>query len=287
MENAFVINHFGDSLKFFKYELYFLYLLRDNTLNSIVYLYSKNDTPIKFIKIINSLKLDILTIPYDDTNITYDIPFKSSYKVFNLLRTCNYIFAYKLIQFNKICIVESDMIITSNIDDIFNLNIPSIIYYPLEYKDINKNKLVNINKSLKKKILQECHKESYTNGGVILFKPSLKIFDEFINNLKIIIENNCIYPSETLFLYTINNFYNLPIMYNMSHFFVPKYEIKEEIRILHYNNYEWKPVDIIEDKNFNISTMKNPLKKKILTYFKNKYYNKNKKKINEILRKLK
>lgn len=282
--NAFVINHFGNKSIYFKYELYFLYLLRDNTKNSIVYLYSINDTPEKYIEIINSLKLNILTIPYDDNNITYNISFNSAYKEFNLLRTCNYIFAYTLVQFDKICIIESDMIVTSNIDDIFNLKIPSIIYYPLSNDKINKNILININDSYRQKFLQECPKESFTNGGVILFKPSLKIYNKFIKNLKIIIENKCIYPSETLFLYTIKKFYNLPVMYNMSHFFVTKYNIKEKIKILHFNNTQYKPIYIIEDKEFDILQMKNPIKKKILIYFKEKYYVKYNKKINKLLK---
>ena len=50
--NAFVINHFGNNIKYLRYEIYFLYMLRNNTKNDIVYLYSINDTPNKYIEII-------------------------------------------------------------------------------------------------------------------------------------------------------------------------------------------------------------------------------------------
>lgn len=279
---AFVINHFGDNIKYLINEVYFLYMLRDNTINDIIYLYSINDTPKEYINIINSLKINIKTIPYDDNNVTYNVQFHSSYSEFNLLRTCNYIYAYQLIQYKKVCIVESDMIITSNIDNIFELNTPSIVYYRLNNKDINKNIKVEIDTKNMEHILKECYKESFTNGGVILLKPSLNLFEILKNNIKKMIDINCIYPNETLFLYTFKKFYNLPIMYNMSHFFVTKYNIKEDIKILHYNNTRFKPVYIIEDESFNILKMKNPIKKNILLYFKKKYYKKYKKVVDKI-----
>jgi alpha-N-acetylglucosamine transferase len=280
---AFVINHFGDNIKYLINEIYFLYMLRDNTINDIIYLYSINDTPKEYIDIINSLKLNIKTIPYNDNNVTYNVQFHSSYSEFNLLRTCNYIYAYQLIEYEKICIVESDMIITSNIDNIFELNTPSIVYYRLSNNDINKNIKININNKDIEYILKECYKESFTNGGVILFKPSLNNFEKLKKNIKKMIDINCIYPNETLFLYTFKKIYNLPIMYNMSHFFVTKYNIKEDIKILHYNNTRFKPVYIIEDESFNILKMKNPIKRNILLYFKKKYYKKYKKVVDKII----
>lgn len=281
--NAFVINHFGNNIKYFKYELYFLYMLRNNTKNDIIYLYSQNDTPYIYIEIIKLLKLNIKPIGYDDKKITYNINFKSSYKVFNLLRTCNYIFAYKLIEYEKICIVESDMIITENIDNIFELKTPSILYYRLNDDQLNKNLQIKLKNSDIKYIINKCSEESFTNGGVILFKPSLKIFEKLKNNILLIIKNKCRFPSETLFLYTIRKFYNLPITYNMSHFFVTKYNLKEKIKILHFNNTIFKPTNIIEDTGFNILNMKSKVKKNILLNFEKKYYKKHKKKINNII----
>lgn len=277
---AFVLNHFGNNISYLKYEIYFLYSLRDNTKYDIIYMYSINDTPKDFINLIESLHLDIKLIPIDDNKITFNVPFLSSYKIFNLLRPCNYIFAFTLLKYKKICTIESDMIITSNIDDIFKLKTPSIVYYPLAgTKNINKNIKIIINKENLNEIIKECPKESFTNGGVILFKPSLETFEKLKENISKIIKYNCIYPSETLFLYTIQSFYNLPIMYNMSHWELRKYKYTFPIKILHFNNYEYKPINIIEDKTFNIYKMKNPIIKSILLDFKEKYYNKYNKKI--------
>lgn len=272
--NAFVINHFGDNLLYLKYEIYFLFCLRKHTSYDIVYLYSINDTPKEYIEIIKSLNLNIKTISYDDNNVTYNVKFESHYENFNLLRTCNYIYAYTLTQYDKVCIVESDQCITSNIDDIFKLHTPSVVYYKLDKSQITKNIKIKITAETQSFFLKHCHVESFTNGGVMLFKPSIKNFERLKHNISIVIENKCIYPSETLFLCSVKKFYNLPIYYNMSHFFVTKYNIKEEIKILHFNNTKYKPVYIIEDETFDISQMKNPIKKKILQNFKKDVYDK-------------
>jgi hypothetical protein len=276
---AFTILHFGNNKIYFEYELYFLYMLRDHTINDIIYLYSINDTPKEYIKKIKSLNLDIKCIGFNDDKITYNVEFDSKYESFNLLRTCNYIYGFLLKGYEKICIVESDMIITENIDNIFNLNCPAIIYYKL--KKINENILIKLREQDKKQFLQDCARESYTNGGVMLFKPDKGIYKRLKNNIKIVIKNNCIYPSETLFLITFNRFYNLPVMFNMSHFFVTKYNIKDKIKILHFNNTKFKPLYIINDSTFNINTMKNPIKKQIILYFKSYY-----EKYNNIIQKL-
>ena len=65
----------------------------------------------------------------------------------------------------------------------------------------------------------------------------------------------------------------------MSHFFVGKYNVKDKIKILHFNNTSYKPLDIVEDTTFNILKMKNKIKKNILLYFKKKYYETYKKKL--------
>lgn len=272
---AFIINHFGNNPKYLEYELFFLLSFRNKTTHDIVYFYSINDTPEKFINIIKSLNIDIIIIPYDDNNITFNIPFESSYTHFNLLRTCNYIFAYTLTQYSKICIVESDMIILNNIDDIFELKTPSIIYYKfLNTNKINKNIHISLSSVELTKLLENCSKESYTNGGVILFEPSIKIFNNLINNIKLMIDKKCIYPSETLFLYTIKNFYNLPIKYNLSHFFISSHDKLHDIRILHYNNTLYKPIDIIRDTTYDINKIKNSYKKKVICNYKNNDYKK-------------
>ena len=174
-----------------------------------------NDTPNEFVKIIESL--GVVVKSYDDANITYNVKkFSSVYEHFNTLRTCNYMFALKLTEYKKICIIESDMVIMSNIDDIFELKYPAVLCY-LDKENINKNnKIDKTNEELFKLSI----KKSPVNGGVLLFKPSLHYFKKTVKNIDLIIENNCPYPNESLFIYTMKNLHNLPIKYNLSHYFI-------------------------------------------------------------------
>lgn len=263
---AFCIIHFGNNKKYLEYEIYTILMLKKNTQYDIVYLYSINDTPIEFVKIIKSLNVSVKS--YNDKNITYDIKkFNSHYKHFNTLRTCNYIFALKLINYKKICIIESDMIIMNNIDNIFNLNFPSILYY-LDKENIEENNKIN---KPNEELFKSSIVKSFVNGGVLLFKPSLHIFKKSITNLKLIIDSNCIFPNESLFLYTMKNLYNLPIKYNLSQYYIDKFiHIKKDIIIYHFNNSIYKPLDIIKDNYINKDKKK--IRKDIILFFKKNYY---------------
>ena len=282
-KNAFVIIHFGNNIKYLELELYFIINLKKFTKYEILYMYSINDTPIEYIKIIE--KFNIFCIKYDDKNITYNIKFSSYYTRFNLLRTCNFIFAYNLINYDKICILECDMIITNNIDNIFNLNLPSILYYNKDKTKHNENYLLE--KKTKKCILDFCTSKSVYNGGVLLFKPSINMFKLYIKNLKIIIKNNCIFPNEILFAYTNNTkIYNIPIMYNQSKYFLKRYSKYNSIFInyIYHFNSEYKHLDIIKD---NYLDKTDDFQKNILLYYKKNIYDVNFKKINKLLNSIK
>jgi hypothetical protein len=263
---AFCIVHFGNNKKYLEYEIYTILMLKKNTKYDIVYLYSVNDTPIEFVNIIKSL--DIIVKEYNDLNITYNIQnFNSQYKHFNTLRTCNYLFALKLTNYKKICIIESDMIIMNNIDNIFNLNSPTILYY-LDKENIYENNKIN---KTNEELFNLSINKGFVNGGVLLFKPSLYYYKKSIKNLKLIIDNNCIYPNESLFLYTMKNLYNLPIKYNLSHYYINQYiNKKKDIIIYHFNNTLYKPLDIIKDDYIYKNKKKN--RKGIVIFFKKNYY---------------
>ena len=174
--HAYALIHFGNNPKYLELEIYFIKNLQRNTVYDIIYLYSVADTPQKYVDIIESLS--VKTVPYDDTGITYNITnFVSGYQHFNTLRTCNFIYAYKLLDYKKICIIESDMVIMSNIDNIFKFKCPSILYYPDEDKVLLNHK-VELDKKV---VLNSCNDNSYVNGGVLILKPSLKIFDKYLN----------------------------------------------------------------------------------------------------------
>ena len=260
---AFAINHFGSNKKYLELEIFFLINLRKYTKYDIIYMYSINDTPDSFIKVIKKY-CDIL-FPYDDNKVSYNIEFKSVYEHFNLLRTVNFIYGYKLTNYKKVCIIESDMIILKNIDDIFKLKTPSIL--------INGP---NILKNYKLTITDELLKKIDSNGGIMLFKPSIKKFNEYLKKIPYIIEKNYDYPNEVLFLHSNKVIYNLPYKYNVN---AKEYEIKNYINknnienikdyvvLLHFKVVIYKQINIIRDNYLE----KLKIIKPILYYFIKKY----------------
>jgi alpha-N-acetylglucosamine transferase len=281
---AFVLVHFGNNPKYLELEIYFLLNLRKKTKNNIIYLYSINDTPNNFLKIIKKICTQI--VPYDDNLITYNITdFKSHYAHFNTLRTCNFMFANLLTNYKKVCIVESDMIIVRNIDKIFELQCPSVLYYPNESYNLYENNLVKIDKKI---LLNTCSNKSNINGGIFLFEPSKEKLQEYIKNMNLIITNNCKYPNETLMLYVNPIFYNLPMQYNFTHYFFKKWSIKNKqnhkIFIYHFNESVYKPIDIVRDGW--LDKIDDFRKKKIIEYFKNKFYDKYHIKIDNLIKQI-
>lgn len=262
--------HFGDKKKYLEYEIYTILMLKNNTKHDIIYLYSINDTPQEYVNIIK--EYDVITEGYDDNNITYNVDnYKSIYKHFNTLRTCNYLFALKLIKYEKICIVESDMVIMKNMDDIFDLNCPAILYYHIDKNKINTNNKLEI-KETKDEFLDLTVNKSYVNGGVLLFKPSVYYYKKLIKDLKLIITKNCINPNESLFMYSMRNIYNLPIKYNLSHYYIDKFiNIKDEIVIYHYNTTLYKALNVIKD-NYIEKDKRKKYNKHVFLYFKKIYY---------------
>jgi alpha-N-acetylglucosamine transferase len=273
--NAFVLIHFGNKPKYVELEIYTVLMLKNNTKYDIIYMYSINDTPQYFLDIMK--KYCTKLIPYDDTNVTYDIKnFTSLYQHFNTLRTCNFLYAYKLTQYKKVCIIESDMIIMKNIDDIFLLKTPSVLTYYDETKVLENYKInIDINKNL-----TECSKKSNINGGVMLIKPSLAKYKQYLKNIKKIIEYKCIYPNETLFLMGNKYIYNLPFKYNGVKYYLDKYshmfkiDITKYQSIVHMNSKEHKHIDVIRDNWLNIIKKTKKTLYYFILYFKNNYYNK-------------
>jgi len=289
-ENAFVIIHFGSIIKYFELELYFCIMLQKYTKNNIIYMYSETDTPISFVNKISPFVYK--TQGFNDDGITYNVSFNSVYKSFNLIRGCNFIFAYKLIEYKKICIVESDLVIMNNIDSIFNLNSPAIRYYRTNNINFNKNL---IEKNNKEDILSQCMNGSNVNGGVMLITPSNELFNEYVSCLPIIVKQQCKYPNESLFEYVNNTFYNLPVIYNLSHFHtlrISKYGLNpsgEDILIYHFNETRFKHIDIIKDgwlrdsNNYSQLIGKFKIRKNPIFFFEETIYNPNKENVKSII----
>jgi len=246
--DAFAVIHFGSNPIYLELELYFFKMLRQYTRNDIVYLYSVNDTPPAFVEAVRPLVTEVVS--YDDRGITYDVTFKSGYTNFNTLRTCNFIFAYTLEKYDKVCIIESDMVIMRNIDSVFGLRAPAALTYLVGDRNLKYNDRVRNNP---REVLDKCQEMGRFNGGVMLIYPSRRLFDTYLARLQDVVQRECKYPNETLFEYVNNDYFNLPIQYNMSHFLAKGYKLADyrlsanDIVVFHFNETKFKHIDIIKN----------------------------------------
>ena len=274
IKNAYVLCHFGSNIKYFELELYFVLMLKANTGPNIdiIYLYSEIDTPIEWVKIMD--KYFDKTIGYNDKFILdafEQSEFKSNYKHFNTLRTCAFLFAYELINYNLICIVESDMVLLNTLDPLFKMKYPATLFinYGLSKNILNTNNLIKYKQNYK-----NCEKRSNINGGILLFKPNINKLNYAKKEILNVIQNNCINPNEELFLNIETKFnktiYNIPIIYNYSHYELSKKLNNAPISNLHFNETKFKYLDIIRSNYVN----KFKEKIEIVNFFKSEYYDK-------------
>ena len=243
---AFAIIHFGSNPVYLELELYFFKMLRQYTNHDIIYLYSVTDTPPSFVDTVRPFVTNV--VPYDDNQITYNVTFNSGYSNFNTLRTCNFIFAYTLEQYDTVCIIESDLVIMKSIDPIFDLKSPAVLTYYTGVPRLNgqiKNRPMDV--------LAKCQEMGRINGGVMLIKPSMKLFEMYKSKIPEVVQRGCKYPNETLFEYVNNSYYNLPIQYNLSHFLAKHHKLREygltanDIIVYHFNETKYKHLDIIKN----------------------------------------
>jgi hypothetical protein len=236
-------------------------------------------------------------IPYDDKGITFDVNFESGYSSFNTLRTCNFIFAYTLEKYEKVCIIESDMVIMGNMDSVFKLNSPAVLTYYLGAKGQEKQLKTNAKVENKaEEVIAKCNEMGRTNGGVMLIEPSLRLFETYKDKIQDVVKHTCKYPTETLFEYVNHSYFNMPIQYNLSHFLakphiIAKYGLtKDEILVFHFNETKFKHIDIIknpvDDSGINWLENTDPkyaIKKMAVLHYKDTVYDKNKKMISKLL----
>lgn len=259
--NAYVLIHFGANPAYLELELYFILMLKKYTTNDIVYMYSSADTPKEFVAAVRGLGAGVRMRAFDDRGITFDVPYPSAYASFNTLRTCDFIFAYRLTEYRRICIIESDMVILRNIDDIFTMNEPAIVVY-----DRQRPGWANTNYSVSGAnvgVLDGCSEGSGVNGGVLVVEPSRAMFKRYVAAIPEIVAAKCKYPNEALFKY-VNSpaggtagamYYNLPVRYNMSHYHLKrlvgvgaaKAPLRlSDVAVVHFNETPYKHLDIIK-----------------------------------------
>lgn len=276
-KNAFVLIHFGSNPKYLELEIYFCIMLKKYTKTNIVYMYSVLDTPASFAREISPYVYK--TIGFNDSGITYNVNFTSNYSSFNTLRTCDFIFAYTLTEYEKICIVESDLVIMSEeINDVFNQKMPAMVCYRCgNDSEWNRNLLYASNK---KEVLRDCTEKSGMNGGVIVFEPSETKFQEYLQAVPIIASTGCKYPNEALFEYVNERFYNLPVRFNISHYHtlrLKKYEMNpngKDVVVFHFNETAHKHLDVLKDNwlEENRNNPKYKIKLLPIMHFKNTIY---------------
>ncbi len=282
-EYAYAIIHFGSGISYIELELYFILQLRSYTNYDIIYLYSINDTPLEFINAISPYVTKV--IGYEDViksndmyNDNVEQYLSQKYTAF---RTCNYVHGYSLTEYKKVCIIESDLILMKSIDSIFELNTPSTLFYDIENKDINKNVLVKEDDSI-----LACNSYSTGNGGIMLVEPNLDKYKEAIDSVKIIITKKCKYPNEALFQYIEQEYYNLPIMYNLSHYGIKNlsnYNLSiSDILIFHFNETQYKHLDIIKENWNGLKTLNE--KTVPIMHFKENVYDKYKNEVETIIK---
>jgi len=305
-KNAYATIHFGSNPVYLELELYFFIMLRKYTTNDILYLYSATDTPKYFVDAVRPFVTEV--IPYDDTGITYNVKFESGYTNFNTLRTCNFIFAYNLEKYKKICIIESDMVIMKSIDSIFELNSPAVLSYYISNATPENEKIVHnarLNTNVKidnnpAEVITRCNQKGRLNGGVMLIEPSVRLFEKYIEKIPDIIRKTCKYPNETLFEYVNNAYYNLPVRYNLSHYhakpsILKSYKLDEnDVLVFHFNETNYKHLDTIKnpiDENGenwldiyrSTTDPKYAIKKIPVLHYKEFVYDENHKKIEDII----
>lgn len=278
---AFVINHFGSNIKYLEYEIYTILMLKSICEYDIVYMYSKIDTPEVFVNVISNLQ--VKTVGYDDSYIVEKSKkYYSVYTHFNLLRTATFIFAHMLSEYEKVCVVESDIVISKGFENIFKLKIPAAHIYMFDSNISDKKNFTNYKEKIDHdKYVKKCD-VSPINGGIMLFKPEPKFLTTYKKYLDYIIEHNCYWANELLFILMYNEtIYNIPLNYN-----VIKYEGKfEGIKILglHFATDKYKQLDYIKD-NY-VFKVKQPAIKNKLIYFKKNFYDKHHKIIDKIIEK--
>ena len=277
MKYAFVLIHFGSNPVYFEYELYSVFMIRSICNYDFVYMYSKSDTPPKFVEVMK--KFNVKTVEYDDSVINKKIDnFKSVYEHFNTFKTCAFFYANMLTEYDKVCVIESDQVYKKGFEKVFELNGPAILYYNQPPSDYDKHNKLSIDKKF---IISECNKNSHTNGGILVFKPDKKIIESYIKNMDIIAGKNCSYPNETLFLYTNNIIYNVPFRYNASHYMFEK-KYSKEILNYHFNSTIYKPLNNIKD-NYKIDK-KFKIKNEVVEFFRNNFYNKYHERVDELMK---
>ncbi len=259
---AYALFHFGNSIHHIELELYFLLYLKKITTYDILYLYSSNDTTTDTINIITPLVTKAISyVDIVDPNTQFRQ--NKKYDNYSAFRTCNYIHAYSLTDYAKICVIEPDIIIMNeNFNDIFNLNTPSIL-------SITSTSKINSNHKISSSV--------DTNSGIILLSPNINKFKKCAAYLhREFFNTDTTTPRDLLFIKTesTSGFYNLPIKYNFSHSLlkhIHDYNINlNDIKAVRFDNTRYNHLRIVKDNWKNLTELRE--KTKPVMHFKTQVF---------------
>lgn len=279
MKCAYAIVHFGSNIKYLEYEMYTILMLQSiSKQHDIVYLYNANDTPEIYAKTMK--KMGVKVKPYNDEIISKSADaFKSTYTHFNILKVCNFIYAYLLEEYDRVCVVESDMIFLDGFEKVFDLQCPAILYLGHNETKIYDNNRLYLDKG---RLIRDCPTDSYANGGIMLLEPSKVMFSKCVESFDAIVKNGCKFPNETLFLVVNEKLYSLPLEFNYSHY---RKDRGEKAYNYHFHHSIFKPLDVIKDGYID-KMNRNENIKNVVKEFKAKYYDKYNENITNILSKI-
>jgi hypothetical protein len=184
-----------------------------------------------------------------------------------------FMFAYLLMEYERVCVVESDLVVMKEMNSVFSLPTPSILKYDSEQKT-----LYNVSK---KELREKYVSGSAVNGGVMLFEPSIEKFNECTEGAREAVRLGCSWPNEYLFLFANPSFYSLPYAFNMIHYHVDsnmksfKIQLKD-IHVMHYSYTKYKPLDVVRDGYLPVmlsDRRKYGVRIDPIIYFRDKVYN--------------
>ena len=256
---AFAVFHFGSNIAYLELAMYFVRNLRMHTIHDIIWLYSEYDTPPSFVTEMQPLVTSVRS--YNDSGILVDVPSTGKYTAFSALRTCNFMYAFNLTEYSKVCVIETDLVILKSINSIFKLRAPAIVTYRSHSKLGDEPIHPTYNKErrhLPSRLAKlAAEQKSDFNGGVILLVPNTEKFIECINSIKYIIKMQFAYPNESLFQYIFPVHRNLPVMYNLIHFTIHKinksYKLSQrQIIAVHFNESRFKHIDVVKSEELTI-----------------------------------
>jgi lipopolysaccharide biosynthesis glycosyltransferase len=220
------------------------YSLRKTNTEADVILMVTEDVPQNQIKLLNDyfnvVHIKEINVPAE---LFKDYDYSRFKHVFTKLE------ALKFIEYDKIILIDIDMIVIRNIDELFNLNAPSAT-------SINK-KLTHGKIIPKKYMIQQNnpYMVSYgINAGLMLLKPSIEEYNEIIKDLN---ENkNYKFKNpeqEYLSIRYSDKFTHIDVSYNYQFGFAESkgFEFRENPHVIHYS-HRYKPwIKFIDKEKFN------------------------------------